>query len=265
MRYRVRRPCPALAPFVRSFWYFESTLPHARERVLPTGKMQLLINVDEGQLGGHGQRPVRMPGAVLVGARSQHDEIGTDAQRAIVGVDFHAGGAYPFFEAPAQETTNSTIELDALWGRDGAVLRERLLEAQRPAAMLRALESVVLARAVRTLRPDPALEFTLREFGKGAAIGAVTERLGMTPRRFIRSFSDQVGLTPKLFARVGRFQRVLAASRRCAGRPIDWAQIALDCGYSDQAHLIHEFRAFSGMTPTAYMPRADSLGHVPIR
>ncbi|MGH8930211.1 MAG: helix-turn-helix domain-containing protein, partial [Egibacteraceae bacterium] len=82
--------------------------------------------------------------------------------------------------------------------------------------------------------------------------------LGMTPKRLARRFADEVGLTPKRFARVRRFQRLLVAAgdaaRAAAG--VDWARLASECGYYDQAHLIHDFRAFSGMSPSSYRPRS---------
>src|SRR3984893_9100332 len=82
-------------------------------------------------------------------------------------------------------------------------------------------------------------------------IAAVADRIGLSARRFIDVFRKEVGLTPKLFCRVRRFQKVLRLVQR--GRPVAWADVALDCGYYDQAHFIHDFRAFSGLTPTAYL------------
>jgi hypothetical protein len=82
-------------------------------------------------------------------------------------------------------------------------------------------------------------------------------------RRFIEVFTDEVGLTPKLFCRVQRFQETVR--RIGMGRRVDWAGMALDCGYFDQAHFIHDFRAFSGLSPSAYAAqRTGHLNHVPI-
>jgi transcriptional regulator GlxA family with amidase domain len=86
-------------------------------------------------------------------------------------------------------------------------------------------------------------------------ISAVTDQVGLSDRRFIQLFSQHVGLTPKLFCRVQRFQRVLRniVSTAAYDSVIDWPQIALTCGYFDQAHFIHDFRAFSGINPTTYV------------
>jgi len=253
----VRRPGPKLAPFVESLWYFTGELAHRRERVLPSGKAQLLVNLHEDELRWYDDRANRMAGAGFMGAHDRPFAIDTREQRAIVGVSFRPGGAFPFVDP--RETSGLHVALEDVWGREGRVLRERLLEERTPAAMLAGLESMLVDRA-RRLTVEPAIAFAVGALEEGARVGAVVDRLGMTPRRFIRTFEERVGLAPKRFARVRRFQRVLAAERA-----FDWAAIAAELGYSDQAHLIHEFALFAGETPTAYRPRVDAPNHVPLR
>jgi AraC-like DNA-binding protein len=105
----------------------------------------------------------------------------------------------------------------------------------------------------------------LREFQRRQApgIAAVTGQIGLSARRFIQLFSQEVGLAPKLFCRVRRFQEVVKTVH--AGREMDWTQIALDCGYFDQAHFIHDFKAFSGLSPSAYLAQmTEHRNHVPL-
>jgi AraC-like DNA-binding protein len=91
----------------------------------------------------------------------------------------------------------------------------------------------------------------------------VSERIGLSQRRFIQLFREEVGLTPKLFCRVRRFQEVIRLLG--SGRRPGWAEVALRCGYSDQAHLVHDFREFSGTTPTSYLAnRCEHPNHVPL-
>ena len=78
------------------------------------------------------------------------------------------------------------------------------------------------------------------------SVTAVTDAVGLSPKRFIERFKFEVGMTPKRYCRVLRFQRAIARAHE--GHRVDWVQLALDCGFSDQAHLIHEFRAFSGVS-----------------
>ena len=83
------------------------------------------------------------------------------------------------------------------------------------------------------------------------AILEVARDAGLSRRRFTALFREQVGLTPKLYCRLGRFRQVVR--RSAAGAPVDWAQVALDGGYYDQAHMAHEFREFSGVSPGEWL------------
>lgn len=86
---------------------------------------------------------------------------------------------------------------------------------------------------------------------------------GRSNRWFVEEFRHEVGLTPKLFCRVRRFQAMLQRAVR-EPRP-DWSKLALACGYYDQSHLIRDFKLFSGLTPTEYAARrCDHRNHVPV-
>jgi AraC-like DNA-binding protein len=250
---------PALAPFIESLWHFTGDFTHARERILPTGTMQLLVNLYEDELrlytGPDFARVERLGGAAISGAYGLPFGIDTEEQRCIVGVAFRPGGAAPFFTEPSDALSAQHVELDRVWGREGAALRERLLEEPSPHAILRRLEAVLLARASRGLEVDKRIEFSVSALDRGVPVRALTEQLGMTPGRFIRTFDQAVGLTPKRYSRVRRFARVLEAVEQ--GRAVQWSRVAASCGYYDQAHMIHEFQEFAGMNPTLYRPRAE--------
>jgi AraC-like DNA-binding protein len=272
-RIYLRRPTGLLAPFVDTIWYFESSsFARERERILPTGAMQLLVNLEEDEIRtyhGPGYAEIeRLPGAVLSGAYRGHFAIDTAEQRSIAGVAFRSGGAFPFFREPADEVSGVHVELGSLWGRGGGTLRERLLEVstrtRSPEAILDLLERELLVRTVRPLDRDPALEFAMSAFERGATVTGVLARIGGSSKRFLRAFAERVGLTPKRFERIRRFRRVVDSIE--LGRPVAWAQVALESGYYDQAHLIRDFREFSGITPTAYAPRSyGDRSHVPLR
>ena len=166
---------------------------------------------------------------------------------------FKPGGAFPFFKQPAGELQDTDVSLDVFWGAEAGYLREGLLEARTPEAKFCVFERALLARIVKPLERHPAVRFAVDSFQRcpHRAISCVTDQIGLSERRFIQVFAEQVGLTPKLFCRVKRFQKVL---RRVTGsESIDWTQIALSCGYFDQAHFIHDFRAFSGINPSSYV------------
>ncbi len=152
---------PALGAFVASVRYQEGETPAALERMLPTGQTHLLVNLREDEFrtysGPDCAAVHRTHGAVLAGPRSRSTVIDTNEQRCLVRVDFKLGGAAGFFRLPVSETSNRFVELDQLWGRDGAVLRERLLEARTPKAKLQVLETILLEHLGRLQRRDPAI------------------------------------------------------------------------------------------------------------
>jgi AraC-like DNA-binding protein len=260
MIHRSHIPGPPLCEFVELMWFGDDYIvPHALERVLPTGEMSLIINLYEDRTcvydsQDHSKYKTHN-GGILVGAYSQFTVIDTAEQRSTVGAVFKPGGAFPFFKLPAGELQDTDVALDTLWGAEARLLREQLLEAKTPEAKFAAFEGALLKRMTAASDPPhPAVRFAVGNFRRAPnrAISTVTDQIGLSERRFIQLFAQQVGLTPKLYCRVQRFQRVLRHIARC-NDCIDWTEIALTCGYFDQAHFIHDFRAFSGINPSSYV------------
>jgi AraC-like DNA-binding protein len=271
MIYRTYIPPPPLADFVELFWLYEGYAPsHAKERVLPSGPVELVINLRDDRLRVYDVQHVdqcqHFRAALICGPHSESFVIDTAQQASLIGVHFRPGGAFPFFTAPACELHNAHVSLDTLWGATASDLRAQLLAAETPEVKFRTLTQFLLAQAALPLARHPAVAFALQEFHSTPhprTITDVTEHIGLSARRFIQVFKEQVGLTPKLFCRVRRFQRVLHCIRK--GQHVEWADIALACGYFDQAHFIHDFRAFSGLNPTAYLiHQSEHLNHVPL-
>ena len=275
MLYRLYSPPPPLGHFVELLWLYEGFRPaHPRERLMPTGTVEMVIHLRENRMVTYGRgeamRPFTLSGAVVCGPHSEFFAIDTASQDGVIGVHFRPGGAYPFLKMPNGELHNEHVDLSALWGRQAASeLRERLLASPAPEAKLRVLEQALLEQARGAFERHPAVAYALREFQAhpgGRTIGQVTERTGLSARRFIDAFEKEVGLTPKLFCRVQRFQRVLRQIQNGpSANRVDWVDLALACGYYDQAHFIHDFRAFSGISPSTYLAaHTPHLNHVPM-
>lgn len=272
MIYRTHIPRAPLSDFVDLFWSYEGyNPPHAIERVVPTGTMQLIVDLRDGDEGGlrvydrQDHRRFQSLGRSLIsGAHSRFVVIDTASQASTVGVHFRPGGAFPFLGLSAGELRDADVPLDALWGTKAAELRGRLLEAHTPEARFRVLEQALLTWVARPLTHHPAVAFALGEFQsapRARSVQEVGEQTGLSQRRFIQLFRQEVGLTPKLFCRIRRFQEVMRLIG--SGRHAGWAEMALSCGYFDQAHLVHDFRAFSGTTPTGYIAhRGEHPNHV---
>jgi len=266
------KPQPPLSNFVDLFWFYDSYYPgpHRKERLMPDGSIELVINLKQDEARIYDRENLdkytRLPGAVLCGPHSSFFVIDTAQQASVIGIHFKPGGAFPFFKMPAVELHNVHVSLEDLWGPEAGLLQERLLEAETPQKKLKVLEQCLLEQAFKPLQRHRAVDCglgLLRNIHTAPAITELADEIGISSRRFIQLFSNEVGLTPKLFARVRRFQQVLQQIR--TGTDFPWADMAADCGYFDQAHFIHDFKEFSGINPTTYVAqKTDHLNHVPI-
>jgi len=263
MRLALRRPRGALAPWVDALWLFEGDLlPPTKEKVLPSGCVQILVNLHDDELrrweGDGFDRVVRTGGSAIAGPRDSTFAIDTDEQRCITGVVFRPGGARTFLGMPIHEIAAEHPDLTNVWPHSS--LRERLLEAGSDDERFEVWESTLLEHR-QGLTPNPVIEFAIAAFERGRTVREVAIELGWSDKRFRQRFSDAVGLSPKRYTRVRRLQRTLHAL--AAKRHATLAHVAADCGYHDESHLIHEVRALTGTTPARYLPRnARDINHV---
>lgn len=270
MRYEILKPSAPLSDFVGVLWLYEGyEVSHEKERLLPDGGVELVVNLAEDLIRVFDPRdPSKfhtVPGCIVSGPRSEFFVIDTAGEASTVGVHFKPGGAFPFFADPPADLQNQSVALECLWGAASARLRERLLEA-KPDRRLRVLETCLLEQLRKPLEHHPVVGFALQQLCGSAhapSVSRIVDQIGYSQRYFIQTFSNQVGLTPKLFSRVRRFQTVIQTVHRLDA--INWTQMALDCGYYDQAHFIHDFQSFAGITPSQYLARkTPHVNHVPM-
>jgi AraC-like DNA-binding protein len=245
-------PAPPLRDFVEHLWLFSDVPPHGRERIVPTGSFELVVNLEDDLIRIYAApeaiRSRRFSGALVSGAYSRFFVIDTQAHASIIGVHFKPGGAYPFLHARADELSDTHVELDAIWGPAAKVLRERLCEARTPKARFELLEHALLDRLVDAHTARDRVQYAIERLANGARVTTTADEVGLCHRRFIQVFSARVGMTPKVFGRVQRFQRALSSMKGSAS----WAELAVCSGYFDQSHMIREFVALSGLTPAEY-------------
>jgi AraC-like DNA-binding protein len=254
MLYVQRVPAPPLDRFIACIWCCESEpRPFALERILPHGTAQLIINLKEDQTRSYHPETGAMTGSsgsAISGIATRFCVIDTAEQECAAGVSFRPGGTVPFFATPAYELRDADVPLEFAWSRARTVrLREQLLSAASPAARLDVLERA-MAEAFRAPAFDPAVAFAVSALPRSADIARLADTVGLSSKRLAERFKLAVGVSPKVYGRLLRFQRALQCAE--GGRTVDWTRIALDCGYYDQAHFIHDFRSFAGITPTGY-------------
>jgi AraC-like DNA-binding protein len=254
MAFHLHTPRPPLSAFVDFFWIYEGYVaPHAREWLMPSATMELVFTLDvDGRAA-----------AAVAGARSEGFVLDTSRPFSAIAIHFRPGGGFPFFGVPAGELHNHTVTVDEVWGSSAAFVRDQLWEADTPEQRFRILERALLERAHRWLESHAAVRYAVARFDRsnGALpVSDVVARIGISSRRFVELFRNEVGLSPKVFCRLRRFNEVLRRIEPLID--VDWTGVALSCGYFDQAHFNHDFRAFAGMSPSAYLRGRVARNHV---
>jgi AraC-like DNA-binding protein len=264
MLYLERIPAPPLSEFIQVLWYARiGDSSHRRERILPSGCVQVILSLARDFLLDcpEGEADRRVAPALVVGARSVYEIVDTSDMADLIGMIFAPGGFGVFAGDAVDLFSNRTVDLEAVWGSPARELRDRLRELNTPESRLRCLDRFLGEWiAPRLTRHGPwrsaEVATALQAFDHAPGVSTVRDvakRTGWSERRFSQVFREEVGLTPKTWLRVQRFQR--AVRQLHAGGNVRWAELALDCGYYDQSHFANEFRAFSGIDATTYTAR----------
>ena len=267
----VWRTDPRLAEVVTSMWFGEGKTAYQRDRILPSGQSQLLINLGPPQYRVEpGPPEVHIPFVNIWYSGLHQGPIDTEAPHgnALLGVAFSAHGTFPWLGERMDGLSDRIIALADALG-DGALrLRERLLNTPSLEARFTCVERWLLARLEARTLIHPAVRWAVDQIaatGGRLRIEQLATRSGFTRKHLGNLFRQQVGLSPKSLARVHRFRGALQLLDRANGQ-VPWAELAEQCGFYDQSHLINEFRRFTGFSPLelASRDRPDS-GSVVLR
>jgi len=253
LAFQVFRPCPALARVVHCYWTLEGEGLGEPQTIFPDGRMEMVFQLgDSFSEIGSGGAATRQPARLLVGQMRRHVTIASGERVQSFGIRFRPGGAYPFLRF-----SQGDVE-DRIWALDDI---HPVLSRQLAQAATRTMESGgepvqaverVLMRFLASVKESPAVSAALEEIigsGGQAAVRTLAADAGVSTRHLERVFRERVGMGPKTFARVVRFQRVLNSPAK------NWAAVAADAGYFDQAHLARDFQQFTGETPSAWARR----------
>lgn len=241
-------PCPALATHVACFWTSRALPAGApvRHRILPDNCIDILWQ-DRAPLG------------FVAGMMSRAHRVETAQPTLTLAVRFRPGVARAFFGLPLHELQDGHPALDEVWPRaEAEALAAALWERERTVPQRLAILQRALLVRLRAVEPAPADRLAraavglIEQTGGAVRIDELARTLGVSRQHLALQFRERVGLSPKTFAMVSRFRRAGAMLRRHAGAEVDWTQLALDCGYYDQSHLIHAFRLFADETPDSF-------------
>jgi AraC-like DNA-binding protein len=248
----VHRAAPAaLRPHVLGYLgYHEWTPKPLRRLEVPSDEVHVIISFGP---------EVRVPAPVrsfVAAPHTEHAIVDSDGEQHGIELRLTPIGTHMLLGVPMHELADRVTPIEDLLGREGAELPERLYEARTWPARFALLDRLLARRLAEARAPAVGVEHAwsrLVQTHGAASVEALADEVGWSRRHLFARFRHHTGLPPKVFARILRFQR--AAALMADPRGPSLCEIALDCGYYDQAHLNRDFRAFAGRTPTDLLAR----------
>jgi AraC-like DNA-binding protein len=258
MRYREIKPTTRLRSFVECFWTLEGSVNSAApERILPDGCVELILNFGDRFLQHVDGERRRQPRNFIVGQMTGPVLISATGVVRLLGIRFQPGGTRPFLDLPAHEITDQVVELEGLSRQFERSLMQACERAENPDQKVAAVDAFLVSRVERGEFDSPLLALAASVIDRRGLVSVdqLASHAGVSNRQLERWFLREVGIGPKLLARIVRFQQVF---RAVESNPA-WADVAIECGYYDQAHLIRDFNQFAQLTPSVLFASQSAL------
>ncbi len=274
MKLEVHRPDFPLNQFVDHFIYYEGYNPvHSMDRFLPDGNAEFIIELTDNTKHIYDNETLIelqvFRHAWVSGVRTQPITIPSGRDSRMLIVAFKRGRARPFYDFPMNELADLVVDADLVFGKRIRDLREQLLNTPSIHQMFLLIEKFLLQQSGDSLHANTAskcIEYAVSNIANQPNIlglQQLTSQIGYSQKHFIDLFKKQVGVVPKQYLKIMRFQKAIQEIEN--NKSIQWSTIAAESGFYDQAHFIGDFKVFSGFTPGEYMKRkAASLNYIPV-
>ncbi|MBX3244474.1 MAG: AraC family transcriptional regulator [Acidobacteria bacterium] len=270
---QIHIPVSPLNQYFEIFFYYKGAQPsHSVERFLPNGDTEILIDFQDRPQHIYDNNTLKEIQAChhvwTSGVRTEPITIpsGTDSEMMVLM--FKKGMAASFFPFPMNEIANTVLDAELVWGSDLALLREQMLGTQDIDERFRMAEDLLLRKFASKLMLNPCIAYAVNEMRTNPDrlnIARMNHNIGYSQKHFTDMFKRQVGITPKAYLKIMRFQQVLMRLENVPVDVVDWPSIAFDSGFYDQSHFIHDFKMFSGFTPLAYLEKSIGVrDYVPV-
>ncbi len=258
MIFQAHAPKAPLDQFIEGFIYYEGLeFVHKIDRLLPNGGTEILIDFHDAPQFIYDNETLKEIQACnhiwAAGLRTEPITIPSGSGSAMMAISFKKGKAAPFFPLPMDEIADCVVDANLLWADDFAFLRERLLETADIPTRFRLAEEFLLEKVANKLESNPCVAYAVEEMTHRpdqTNMARMNNQIGYSQKHFIKMFRQAVGVPPKSFLRIMRFQKAIRTIEATAS--MNWSAIAHECGFYDQSHFIHDFKRFSGFTPTRY-------------
>ena len=238
--------------------YEERSLTPIRRLEVPHPNITLIINLGaplEVRAPAHGPSGARF-GSFVAGLFDTVAVTQNTGDSCGIEMNLTPLGMWQLLGVPMHQFMNRIVPIDALIGTSGARLEEQLRNTASWDDRFDLLDTKLAVLLARRAPPPPEVRWAVDQLTRAHAaltVSNIASELQWSRRRLVVSFREHVGMTPKAFARVTRFDRAVRCVRN--GPITRWSALACECGYADQAHLTREFREFAGLAPTEFQRR----------
>lgn len=257
MDYKTYLPCEDLAQQVKLYWSIESIendTPHEKERIFPDGCIELIFNYSDRwrkydtDTEFHIQEP-----CFIHGQLKTYFELQATGNIGVFSARMHPAGLQPFVDFDVDTFTGSTLTIAQVWGKDGESLEKDILACDSNEIRIEVLEKFLLGKRQALKIDNTPVEYcvdALINSVGNSTIEQLSASLDIGQRQLERRFTAAVGISPKLFSRITRFQNILQLIENKEFK--NFTTVAYEGGFYDQAHFIKDFKDFTGLNPKQY-------------
>lgn len=259
MIFEAHIPSFPLNQFIESFIYYTDYNPvHSVDRFLPDGNINVVFDLTDYPKFIYDNNTLKEIQACknvwFSGMRNNYITIPSGRNSEMFIINFHKGKAYPFVEMPMHELTDYVVDGELVMSNKILYLREALLNIQTVAQKFIYAEQYLMKIFGSKLQVNPYVDYAVNRIANEphqTTIHQLTRKVGYSQKHLIKIFKEHVGLTPKGFLKVMRFQKAISEIEK--NKAVKWTSIAYESGYYDQAHFINDFKIFSGLTPEQFL------------
>lgn len=250
-------PSDILKSYIKYYWVFATEEQSINDAIYPSGYLELAINISEGEVVSVlNDRDICMPPVEVLGQLTAPARIIAGKQTTLLVTRFYPHATALFFPNRIVDFTDDSVDLLDVFKADAVDLHARMMDQRTLAQKISILDSFLVRQLIKSqknLSQISLVESICRYAGPGGD-GPDIEQLalqhGVSARYIQKLFLDCIGVTPKRFFNIRRFNKSLNLVRKAQE---SLTSIAYECGYYDQAHFIKEFKAFSGVTPSRFL------------
>ena len=265
MLLEIFEPQQPLRAFVKSIIYYQGYTARSNyEQLLPDGHSQLIIELDDNKRilkGETAQQSNSFTHSWISGVQTSPLLYRAEQNATTLSIQFEAGGLFALSQVPATEYQNEMVEGTAVLDTTIDILREQLMACTNPAQIFQTTRQFLLKNLLKANNERQLLAYVLHHLkNEDLPLATISQNTGYSQKQLIHIFKKHVGLSPKKYQRLHRFNRAL--SILSGQSQLQFDHIAQQCNYYDQSHFINEFRQFSGYSPTQYLAFQRDYPHV---